>query len=233
MTFTQMHERLRQKLLLKIQRGTLSVSLLSRQTGLGQAHVSNFLRNRRGLSREAMDRVLHAQHMRAEDLLPSLVAPGKPPGDETNCVPVVSHRSALFERVIYRSAELSTITVPTEMLCALRPQPLTERRAWRRFVAIRVSSADASGMEPVVTPDSLAVIDRHYNSLARYRPLHGTIYAVRSGERLLLRYVDFHSPTLVLRLHDPATPSESLEVEPGRRPQDLIVGRVVSVLHQM
>jgi hypothetical protein len=35
MTFSQMNERLRVELLRRIQRGTLSVSLLSRQTGFG------------------------------------------------------------------------------------------------------------------------------------------------------------------------------------------------------
>ena len=47
MNFTQMHERLRLELLRRIQRGTLSVSLLSRQTGFGQAHLSNFLNRKR------------------------------------------------------------------------------------------------------------------------------------------------------------------------------------------
>ena len=46
MNFTQMHERLRLELLRRIQRGTVSVSLLARQTGLGQSHLSNFLRSR-------------------------------------------------------------------------------------------------------------------------------------------------------------------------------------------
>ena len=71
MTFTQMHERLRLELLRRIQRGTLSVSLLSRQTGFGQPHLSNFLNGRRRLSLEAIDRVMGAQHMDARDLLPA------------------------------------------------------------------------------------------------------------------------------------------------------------------
>src|SRR5579863_8100307 len=71
MNFTQMHERLRFELLRRIQRGTLSVSLLARQTGFGQSHLSNFLRSHRQLSLEAMDRVLSAQHLDAADLLPA------------------------------------------------------------------------------------------------------------------------------------------------------------------
>src|ERR1019366_10591889 len=69
MNFTQMHERLRLELLRRIQRGTLSVSLLARQTGFGQSHLSNFLNTRRKLSLDAMDRILTAQHMAAADLL--------------------------------------------------------------------------------------------------------------------------------------------------------------------
>ena len=72
MNFTQMHERLRLELLRRIQRGTVSVSLLARQTGFGQAHLSNFLHSRRQLSLEAMDRILAAQHLTAADLLPAM-----------------------------------------------------------------------------------------------------------------------------------------------------------------
>ena len=66
-----MHERLRLELLRRVQRGTVSVSLLGRQTGFGQAHLSNFLHSRRQLSLEAMDRILAAQHLTIADLLPS------------------------------------------------------------------------------------------------------------------------------------------------------------------
>ncbi len=52
MNFTQMHERLRVELLRRIERGTLSVSLLARQTGFGKSHLSNFLHSRRKLSLE-------------------------------------------------------------------------------------------------------------------------------------------------------------------------------------
>jgi hypothetical protein len=58
MNFTQMHERLRLELLRRIERGTLRVSLLARQTGFGQPHLSNFLRKRRKLSLEAIDTIL-------------------------------------------------------------------------------------------------------------------------------------------------------------------------------
>ncbi len=70
MNITQMHEHLRLELLRRIQRGSLSVSLLARQTGFGTSHISNFLRRNRQLSLAALDRVMVAQHLSAEDLLP-------------------------------------------------------------------------------------------------------------------------------------------------------------------
>src|ERR1019366_3718198 len=85
MNFSQMHEKLRLELLRRISRGTVSVSLLARQTGFGQSHLSNFLNSRRQLSMEAIDRLLAAQHLTAADLLPvldsSLAMPFEAPRD--------------------------------------------------------------------------------------------------------------------------------------------------------
>lgn len=118
MNFYQMHEHLRQELLRRIQRGTLSISLLTRQTGLAQSHLSNFLRKKRNLSLDAMDRILHAQHMAAADLLPAPRARGSgsfATGDERmSAVPIVSYASALSEPVIHASAILSMLPVPAQ-----------------------------------------------------------------------------------------------------------------------
>ena len=102
MYFTQTHERLPLELVRRIQRGTLSVSLLARQTGFGQPHLSNFLHNRRQLSLEAINRVLAPQHMTSSDLLPVLRQPESLPigGDgEQSSVPLVSHHAALTMRL--------------------------------------------------------------------------------------------------------------------------------------
>ncbi len=109
MNFTQMHERLRLELLRRIQRGTLSVSLLARQTGFGQSHLSNFLHGRRQLSLEAMDRILAAQQMSAADLMPAQARRldlrlDLPSSEEHGTVPVVSHATAMFEPQVRPSA---------------------------------------------------------------------------------------------------------------------------------
>ena len=124
-----MHERLRLELLRRIQRGTLSVSLLARQTGFGQAHLSNFLHSRRQLSLEAMDRVLTAQHMSAGDL----VAFGRMTaevrqGENTASVPIVSHAAALFEPYIRPAATQAMLQLPEGLLGSLRSRSANSRK---------------------------------------------------------------------------------------------------------
>src|SRR3954466_14555522 len=116
MNFTQMHERLRLELLRRIQRGTLSVSLLARQTGFGQSHISNFLRSRRQLSLEALDRVLFSQHMGAWDLLPVHYGPAEAIGDDGDAVPLISHAAVLFEPRIRNSAVRRILQLPPGLL---------------------------------------------------------------------------------------------------------------------
>ena len=233
MNFTQMHERLRLELLRRIQRGTVSVSLLARQTGFGQSHLSNFLHNRRQLSLEAMDRILAAQHMAAGDLLPANYQDEVLPADgEGSTVPVVSHAAALFEPFIRPSAAQSMLHLPARLLQALRARVSNPRRAWQRFVTVRIPAADALPMEPLILPEALTLIDRHYNSLIPYRPNRPNLYAVRHGSRLWLRYVDFVANRLVLRPHNIAYPVDLLEVEHGEPPSELIVGRIALILNE-
>jgi len=234
MNITQMHERLRLELLRRIQRGTLSVSLLARQTGFGQSHISNFLRSRRQLSLEALDRVLSSQHITPWDLLPLERRRVQGEDDEeTDAVPMVSHTAALFEPVIRSSSVRNTLRVPSGWLSGTRARTSNNRRTWRRFVAISISAVDAVAMDPLIQADAIVVLDRHYNSLMGYRPNRNNVYAVRNANRLALRYVDFHANRLVLRPHNLAFPVDLLEVAPGEAPADLIAGRVALVMNEL
>jgi hypothetical protein len=233
MNLTQMHDRLRLELLRRIQRGTLSVSLLARQTGFGQAHLSNFLHSRRQLSLDAMDRILAAQHLTAADLLPVLQRKEIPLGGEPGSgIPLVSHAVALFEAVIRPSAVQSMLHLPPAALQSVRARASNARRAWERFVAVRISSADAMPMDPLVQPDATVLIDRHYNSLLPYRPNRPNLYAVRQDSHLKLCYAGFLSSRLVLRPESNAFPVELIEVDPGDSPNDLLVGRIVLILNE-
>ena len=234
MNFTQMHERLRLELLRRIQRGTLSVSLLARQTGFGQSHISNFLHNRRQLSLEAMDRILAAQHMTAGDILPAVSnAQELPSGGDSGTVPVVSHAAALFEPYIRPSAVQAMLHLPAGVLQSARARTTAARRAWQRFVAVRIPGADALTMDPLVLPEALVLVDRHYNSLVQYRPNRPNLYAVRVGAHLTLRYADFLANRLVLRPLNIAFPVDLIEIDPGEAASDLIAGRVALILNEL
>jgi len=122
MNFTQMQERLRVELLRRIQRGTLSISLLARQTGFGKSHLSNFLHARRQLSLAGIDRMLTAQYMAAEDLL-QLGAHHVQlrQAEETSSIPLVSHTTALFEPYIRDSAVQKMLPLLPGSLHFLKP----------------------------------------------------------------------------------------------------------------
>jgi len=229
-----MHERLRMELMRRIQRGSLSVSLLARQTGFAQAHISNFIHGRRQLSLEAMDRVLAVQHLTAADLIPPARAGGSEASESgRDSVPVVSHAVALFEPLIRPTAVQSMLHLPAGALESIRARTSQSRRAWQRFVAVRIPPADALAMDPLVLPDAVVLIDRHYNSLLPYRPSRPSLYAVRHGAHLNLRYVDFVTNRLVLRPLSIAFPVDLVEVGPGESPSDLIAGRVALILNEL
>src|SRR3979411_1268790 len=69
MKFRTLQDNLRKALLQRIDEGDLTGLRLAGQTGFKQAHISNFLNRKRGLSLEGMDKVLSVQHISVLDLL--------------------------------------------------------------------------------------------------------------------------------------------------------------------
>lgn len=234
MNFTQMHDHLRLVLLRRIQRGTLTISLLARQTGLAKAHLSNYLRSKKRLSLEALDRVLASQRLSAEDLVPMNLRMEDLLSEEGgSAVPLVSHATALFEPVVRPSAIQSVVHLPAGSLNSVRASwSAGSRRTWRRFVTVRIPSNDTPPMEPVVFPDAIVLIDRHYNSFTPYRPDRPNLYAVRHESDLLIRYVDFLAGRLVLRPHNILFPVSLIEIEHGESPRELLVGRIALILNE-
>ncbi len=238
MNFTQLQERLRVELLRRIERGTLSVSLLARQTGLGQPHVSNFLHARRGLSLRTLDRILAAQRLTTEDLMPapretrSALLSGQM--GEASWVPLVSHATALFEPYIRASSVQTMVPFPALAMEGLRERCTGPRKQWERFVAVRIGEEEARAMEPRVSADALVLLDRHYNSFKAYRDNESgaNLYGVRVGARLLVRYADFQANRLVLWPQRIGFPVEVVEAGGGETANDLLVGRVALILNQ-
>jgi transcriptional regulator with XRE-family HTH domain len=232
MNFTQMHERLRTELVRRIQRGTLSVSLLARQTGMTQPHLSNFLHSKRQLSHAALDRVLDAQRLSVLDLVP---ARGRSTAieliEDDSAVPLVSHAAAMSEPMIRAGAQSAT-HAPAGLLMSLRPRAAGPRRAWQRFVAVRLNKEECAAMEPLLLRDAVVLIDRHYLSLVPYLPGHPNLYAVRDEAQLKVRYIEFSSGRLILRPHNIGFPVELIEIDEGVLLGDLIAGRVFHIQNE-
>src|SRR5262252_207117 len=69
MKFKALQDNLRKTLWDRIEEGDLTGIRLAQQTGFKQAHISNFLNRKRGLSIEGMDKVLNVQHLSVLDLI--------------------------------------------------------------------------------------------------------------------------------------------------------------------
>lgn len=208
--------------------GILSSALLARQTGLAQPHISNFLHRRRNLSLPALDRILLAQALSIEDLAGSpyfAVAPqeGK---SSMEAIPIVSQSAAMTSPAIPVRAARDTIQLPEGWLASQPVRRAISRRSWERFVAVRITAAQALAMDPLLRTGALVILDRHYNSLVVCRPPHPNIYGVRVGAQLVFRHVSFESSRLVLRPRALDYPVELIELAPHDSPSDLIVGRV-------
>jgi hypothetical protein len=229
MNFTQLQERLRVELLRRIDRGSLNGALLARQTGFQPSHISNFLRRRRNLSLDALDRLLAAQILTVQDLLALDEAPASRPtpgGLTHSTIPVVTPSAAIHDPVPPPSATIDLVQLPLGMLEQLRSRRATTRRGWSRFVAVRVTRQQATGMQPILPESTIAVIDRHYNSLIAYQPPSPSIFAVRVGNALHLRLANFDNNRLILRPYHLEHPVQLITLGPHEVPSDLIVGRV-------
>jgi hypothetical protein len=234
MTFLELIERLRLETWRRIDLGSLSSALLARQSGLAQAHISNFLHRRRRLSLSALDRLLRAQALSIEDLAMASLA-GLPPSDRkpTDVVPIVSQIVAMTAPNIASRAVLDNVHLPPGWLTSFPARRALSRRTWERFVGVRVTGAQALPMDPLLRIGSIVIIDRHYNSLVSCRPPEPNLYAVRSGSQMLFRHVAFESSRLVLRPRALSYPVDLVELASQESPADLIVGRVCLCISEM
>lgn len=237
MNFQDLHELLRVELLRRIERGSLTGSRLAQQAGFQQAHISNFLNRKRALSLEGLDRVLASQNLTIDQILPVDLAAAAPAAiqahEPTDIVAVVSSSVAMDEPRVAESAIIETVQVSASRLHDNRARPSTRHAHWQRFVAIRADAQQSAAMEPLLAPGAITVLDRHYNSLAPYRAHQPTLYAVRCGGSLLLRYVDFDEGHLILRPYSRAFPVQLLPLASHESPADYIVGRVCLIFSEL
>jgi hypothetical protein len=231
MKFKVLQENLRKILWERIEAGELTGLRLSQQTGFRQAHISNFLNKKRGLSLEGMDKVLAVQRLSVLDLLdPAEVnqrATILPPGeDEFENVLLTEPHVAATQPQIASMHVKEILKFRKNFLERMKPAIEGDRESWLRFVLIEADAQDVVTMHPRLTSGALLLIDRHYNSLTPYRKSEFNLYAVLIKDTCTVRYVEIADNYLILRPHDQSSPLEIVEMAEGKTAADYLVGRV-------
>ena len=233
MKFSALQENLRKTISERIEEGGLTGLQLAEQTGFRQAHISNFLNRKRGLSVQGMDKVLNVQHLSVLDLLdPSEInkrASIVPPStDEFENVALVEGRVAVKPLILSMQMK-GVLKFKKSFLRKLRSETEGNRDNWERFIILHADGRDGMSMYPRLLPGATVLIDRHYNSLKPYRKGESNIYAVLKANTCTMKYVEVAGNHLILRPHNPAYPVEILPTEKGESASDYIIGRVCYV----
>ena len=234
MKFRVLQDNLRKTLWGRIEEGDLTGLRLAEQTGFKQAHISNFLNKKRGLSLEGMDKVLAAQHLSVLDLLdPSEVnkrASILPPsGDEFENLLLTDGATAATQPLITSMHVKEILKFKKTFLRKLKAETEGDREHWERFVLIKVDGREGMSMYPRLLPGATLLLDRHYNSLKSYRKGEFNMYAVLKDGTCTVKYVEVAGNHLILRPHNQAYPIEVLTMEDAKDTADYLVGRVCHV----
>lgn len=234
MKFKVLQDNLRKTILSRVDSGDETGLSLAKKTGFQQAHISNFLNKKRGLSIEGMDRVLKVENLSVVDLIdPHEVnqrASIQPPsGDEFENVLLVSGAVAASQPLIMNMKVKEILKFKKSFLRKLRAAMEGDRRSWQRFVLIQVDDREGMSMYPRLLPGATALIDRHYNSLKPYRKGQSNMYAVAKGGACTVKYVEHAGRHLVLRPHNQSYPVEVMPMQEGKTAADYLIGRICYV----
>jgi hypothetical protein len=234
-SFKSLQQNLRKRLWQDIDNGDLTGVSLAERSGLQQAHVSNFLNNRRGLSLDAMDRVLAAQKLSVLDLVdPKAIderaSIAHSPEAEFVNVPLLNGCAASCEPRIVRAVVRELLKYRATFLRSLRPACDRARTKWERFIGMRVEASEGMSMFPRLLPGATILIDRHYNSLEPYRRGEFNMYFIRKPNgTCTIRYLESTKDTFILRPHNQVYPIEVLETRSEHEVSEYIAGRVAHV----
>ncbi len=229
--FIHLQAQLRHAVSARIGSGQISGLALARRTGFQQAHISNFIHSRRGLSLEGMDRIMKELHLTVLDLIPTgdlSTYSGSAADREYEGIALVD-ASALLEPIPPQARIHEHLKFKRTFLRRLRPDLVTQRANWTRFLLFKPSADDASAMFPRILTGATLLIDRHYNSLRPYRRGDTNLYAIRKGTSVLVRYVEITGRQLTLRPHANTQPLDFVPIEPHRSYADYLLGRVCHV----
>jgi hypothetical protein len=234
MKFKILQDNLRKVLWERIEAGELTGLRLAQLTGFKQAHISNFLNRKRGLSLEGMDIVLSVQHLSVLDLLDpaevnkrATILP--PSADEFENVLLTDASIAATQPLIASMDVKEILKFKKSFLSKLKAETEGDRSGWQRFVFIRIDARDAIPMYPRLNPGTILLIDRHYNALKAYRKTEFNMYAVLKNDTCTVRYVEVAGNQLILRPHDQSSPLEILTMQDGKTAADYLIGRICHI----
>lgn len=230
MLFLDLQKRLKTLIRARIECGDITGSELARQAGFQQAHISNFLNGRRGLSVEATDQVLRVLSLDVRDLL-DLASPLKDisaHADDYEDVPLIGCAAAMLSDFA-RGEVKQELKFKCSFLQRLRPEKNTERQHWVRYVLVKTDADSGRAMYPRLLPGAMLLIDRHYCSLKSYRQQDRNMYLVRKGPQCMVRYVEMQDSHLWLRPENQDFPLDYISLHGGRKISDCVVGRVAHV----
>ncbi len=227
MLISDVEARLRKVVLERFEAGELTGVELAKMTGFQQAHISNFVNGRRGLSVQGMDYILTALGLRVEDLVAEQQVNHSGPARVFDKVPVVPPDVAHHPTIPGHSVS-DWLEFKRTFLRRLRPKMASKREEWLRFVTLKASGDAELAMAPRIVSGATLLIDRHYNDLEPYRRKAANMYAVRKGSSVLIRKVEVQDDTLVLRPLTEEVPVEIVRLG-DRNWYDYIIGRVCHV----
>ncbi len=229
--FQSLQDSLRSAIWARLERGELTGKALARRAGFQQAHLSNFLNGKRGLSLQAMDRLLDVLHLdvlqlAGVDQAMRHVSRTDNPAGDIEAVAVVTLADAARMGRFTADHIQDTVDFRRSFLRRLKPRTLGNRRDWTRFVVVKVDEENAARMAPLLKLGALALIDRHYNAPTRSGPSSGELYAVMHSPRHLISRLTVAPGHLILRPLHESSQVELIAIPSGRRPGDFIIGRV-------
>src|SRR5947207_11068390 len=157
MKFRALQENLRKTLWSRIEEGDLTGLHLAAQTGFKQAHISNFLNRKRGLSLEGMDKVLNVQHLSVLDLIEPAEVNKRasilpPTEDEFDNVLLVDGAIAASEPLVMSMNVREILKFKKSFLRKMWPELAGDRENWERFVIIRVAAREGMSRYPHLLP---------------------------------------------------------------------------------
>jgi transcriptional regulator with XRE-family HTH domain len=229
MSISDLQNQLRILVRRRIAAGEMSGTDLAHLAGFQQAHASNFLNGRRGLSIEAMDRVMDAMRLDMRDLLPEPRRKTAREGEVGSYrIPVVEPR-ALLQADFGTKEIMEYLWIQKSFLQRLRPEMETARENWHRFVLVKTDRESGMAMRPRLAPGALLLVDRHYNSLRSYRRHEPNLYVVKNGAEWRVRYAELQGTQLTLRPENPDWGLGYIRPGKGESFANYVVGRVAHI----